>query len=118
MSRKNGASNGEGDHLVLGGDRAPNDAVAKEKWPTLVDVLWPRFKDGKLSRLAGRLGIKIIGGVYVLTVSAPHEQVQTTVYTSTLDGLLDVLEAHVRAPTTVWLPDFESQKKARQKALK
>jgi len=66
----------------------------------------------------GRITIKCIGGYYVVTLNCPTEAVQSTHLFETLDGLLGALEVRVQEATCIWLPDYESQKKARQESKK
>lgn len=114
--RKNGKAAQESNPLELGKNACPEDAEALAKWPMLCNLLWPRFKDGKCVRGAGRVTVKCIGGYYVVAVACPTEQVQTTLVFESLVNLLDQLESSVQSSICVWLPDFESQKKARQQA--
>jgi hypothetical protein len=116
MSRRNGNGRKEGPLQDLGKDRAPEDDAAAAKWPNLLALLTPLFDEGKCKRLAGRLTIKILGGYYVVSIACPTEKLQTTAVLRSVVDLFDQLEQHVTSGLCVWLPDFESQKKARQQA--
>jgi hypothetical protein len=118
MTRRNGKPAEERNPLELGKQAVPEDATSLAKWPMLCNLLWPRHRDGKCVREAGRIVLKVVGGYYVVSVACPTEQVQTQLVFETLDGLLDQLEIRVHESTCVWLPDFESQKRARQQARK
>jgi hypothetical protein len=116
LSKRNGKADDARGPLPLGQQSTPEDAQGVEKHPFLTDLLFPRFKDGKCVRQAGRLTLKIVGGYYVVTVACPTESVQTTLVFRTLEALLDQVEQSVQLSTIVWLPDFEKQKKDRQQA--
>jgi hypothetical protein len=116
MSRRNGNGRKEGPLDQLGKDRAPDDDQAAAKWPNLFALMNPIFTEEKCKRLAGRLTLKIIGGYYIVSIACPTEKLQTTAILTTMVDLFDQLEQHVTEGRCVWLPDFESQKRARQQA--
>jgi hypothetical protein len=118
VSRKNAKqTNGDGP-LVLGADVAPQDEQGLRALPHLCNLLWPRWRNGKCTRVPGRLTIKCIGGYYVVSVNCPTEAVQSTHLFETLEGLLAALELRVQESSCIWLPDYESQKRARQESKK
>src|ERR1700687_821026 len=115
MSKKKSDQNGH-ERLKLGKDRELDDPAALEGCPTLYDLLRPRWKDGKCTRMGGSLSLRVVGGFYVVRLSCPTEQVTATVCLTSLANLSADLEAAVQSNSVVWLPDYESQKKARRDA--
>jgi hypothetical protein len=115
MSKKNGKVE-EKDRVALGVALKLEDPEGMEVAPTLIDILSPRFKDGKCTRQGGSLSLRVVGGFYVVRIACPSEQVQATFTLSTLASLLTDLERNVQSSSCVWLPDYDSQKKARREA--
>jgi hypothetical protein len=118
VSRRNGKLTKEDGPLSLGSDVAPQDSGGLGTLPHLCNLIWPRWRNGKCTRVAGRITIKCIGGYYVVTINCPTEAVQTTQIFESLEGLLAELEQRVQSSTCIWLPDYESQKRARQESKK
>jgi hypothetical protein len=115
MVKKIPQRNGD-DRLPLGRDRKLDDPEGLDQCPTLLDLLSPRFKEDKCTRLGGSLSLRVVGGFYVVRIACPSEQVQATFTLTTLANLETHLEECVRSSSVVWLPDYDSQKKARQDA--
>ena len=115
MSKQKSDKNGH-ERLALGKDRELDDPTALAECPTLYDVLRPRWKDGKCTRMGGSLSLRVVGGFYVGRLSCPTEQVTATICLTTLATLTADLERAVQSNSIVWLPDYESQKKARREA--
>src|ERR1700686_2587895 len=106
----------ERERPALNGRTELQDSSGLEQCPTLYDLLRPRFKDGRCTREGGHLSIRVVGGHYVVKLACPSEEVQTTFPLDTLCMLESCLETAVRSNTIVWLPDYESQKRARREA--
>jgi hypothetical protein len=115
MAKKKMERNGD-DKLHLGRDRALDDPEGLEQCPTLIELLSPRWKDDKCTRLGGSLALRVVGGFYVVKIACPSEEVQATFTLTTLANLEAHLEESVRSSSIVWLPDYESQKRARRDA--
>jgi hypothetical protein len=115
MSKKNGKPE-EKDRVALGVNVVLEDPDGKDAAPTLFDILAPRFKDGKCTRLGASLSLRVVGGFYVIRIGCPSEQAQATFTLHTLASLLADLERNVQSSSCVWLPDYDSQKRARRDA--
>lgn len=102
--------------IADGVNRAVSDEEGKKLYPTLAWCIDPIWKDGKCIRPSGDLRIRTMGGYYLVTVHCSAEQQETTLVTDTLVQLLEQLERHLVAPTTIWLPDWQAAKKSRQPA--
>jgi len=114
LSQTNGEKTDVAAPLPQQTNTVPEDPQGEKCYPTLFQLLTPRFVDGKCTRLAGSLSIRPHGSIWVVTVNCPTEEVVTKCHFATLAGLLDQLERHVANPLTIWLPDYASGKRARQ----
>jgi hypothetical protein len=101
---------------VLDRNVALDDQEGQQKHPTLYSLLAPGFRDGACIRLGATMRIKVVGSRYMVTVSCETEELQTTLLIPTLEELLEKVEQLLSSPETVWLPDFNATKKARQQA--
>lgn len=113
MGKKNGLAIERADVLKNFRSLAPNDEVSLEQYPTIVDLLSPRFKDGKCTRQGSRLAVKAEGAFFRVTIDCPTEGVMCTWIVGSLFNLLADFERHVRGPEACWTPNYDSQKKAR-----
>jgi len=116
MASKKPKKTSELERIDLGYKVQLSDPAGELACPTLLDIMRPRFKEGLCRRLGASLNIRVVGGNYVVRVSCPTEEVQATVVVESLAQLEVALEAALRAPSCVWLPDYESQKKSRREA--
>lgn len=113
--KKNGKPRAErADCLSKLGDLLPCDIEGKQLYPTLTDLLTPRFKDGVLTRLGSKLSIRVDGSCYVVVVDCPTEGVQAVVSLETLHTMLEEIERYVSSGRAVWSMNYESRKKARR----
>jgi hypothetical protein len=97
---------------------SPHDDDACSAWPLLMGLLLPTFDaKARLTREAGILSIRIDGSVFRVTLVCPTEGVQSTYETPTLIDLFSLLNDHLSRPTTIWVPTYDSKKRAGQ-ALK
>ena len=113
---KNKTSDQDNGRLDLGRNRNIEDPEGELACPTLSQLLLPRFKEGKCTRLGGSLSLRVVGGFFVVRIACPTEQCQTTFTLTSLSQLTERLEAAVQSTSTVWLPDYDSQKRARREA--
>jgi len=105
-------------HPMLVGKKAlaPHDDDAVREWPTLMSLILPAFdKKGRYTREPGNISIRIDGAVFRVTVMCPTDGVQTVVEVTSLLDLFTQLEQHVSRSTAVWVPTYDSKKKAGQK---
>jgi hypothetical protein len=102
---------------VLIGKRglSPHDDVAAREWPTLMQLLLPRFDDKRrLTREAGVISIRVDGPLFRVSVVCPTEGVQAVLGTTSLMQLMEQLELFVGDPLTSWVPTYESKKRTGQ----
>jgi hypothetical protein len=96
----------------------PQDAEGMKAYPTLAACLQPRWKDGKCVRQAGRMGLRVVGCYFLVSVTCPTEGLETTATLGSIVGLLDALEGHLRSPGAVWTPTFDRVKEAKAEEKK
>lgn len=118
MSRKNGRQPEMTSPVVSTLREGPTDDVARERWPTLAPCLWPVWRDEKCVRQAGSLKLTIAGDHYFLKLSCPTEGVECLLITTTLVDILDQMEQLLQSGRAVWIPDYETTKRARQARIK
>jgi hypothetical protein len=92
----------------------PDDQEAVKAWPNLMQCILPQWKEGKCTRQAGTLRLKVTGAWFILTLSCPTEGVEAELTTHTLVGILDALEEILRNGKAVWKPTWDAVKKTRQ----
>lgn len=93
----------------------PHDEDASSEYPVLMSVLLPRYRgDGKLTREPGVLSVRIDGAVFRITVVCPTEGLQATVETPRIMEILTTIELAVSSPACVWVPTWDSKKRARR----
>jgi hypothetical protein len=94
----------------------PSDEEARQKWPTLMDCLLPRYDaQGKMTREAGRLTIKAQGTAWLVSLACPTEEYATSIVVQELGQTFETFEAALAGNGVNWIPDYESVKKARQR---
>lgn len=92
---------------------SPHDEEANALFPTLMQVLLPRYNRKKqLTREAGSISVRVDGSLFRCTIYAPTDGVQTTYDTDTLVNLLEQLEEHVSNPKTSWSLTYDKKRKA------
>lgn len=98
---------------ILKGKEVSNvqDDAGKALYPVLVDLLTPRFKDGKMTRQGGRLSLKADSGVWRMSLECPTEGLQTTCIISTLETALAEMEDHVIDGASNWEMTWARRKK-------
>lgn len=90
---------------------ADNDTV--EGYPTLLDLLSPRFRDGRCTRQGSRLSLKVEGAFFRMSIDCPTEGVMCSMVVGSLYNILNDFERHVAGADACWVPNFDAQKKAR-----
>jgi len=80
-------------------------------YPVLFDLLNPRYKDGKLTRLGGRLSIKADSGVWRISLECPSEEVACTLVVRSLHECLGELEVAIMQKTVFWDQSWSKRKK-------
>lgn len=114
MSKNNGKAAALPGILAARNSLVPQDSEGASKYPTVNALLQPIWKDGKCTREAGSIRIRIVGSFYLVCVTCPTEQLETTATLTSVNGLMEALEAHCVSPTAIWTPTFDRIKKARQ----
>jgi hypothetical protein len=102
---------------ILVGKRSvvPHDDQACHDYPTLMQLLLPRAReDGRLTREAGVLSIRVDGGCFSCTLICPTEGVQATLLTGSFSNLLLQLEEWSASNATAWVPTRDSKKRTRR----
>jgi hypothetical protein len=89
----------------------PVDKDGRKMYPTLYDLLCPRWQDGVLVRQAGRLTIKADGAAYRVSIECPTEGLQTSVVVDNLPNLLADTEKLVSQGQCHWALTWARQKK-------
>lgn len=92
----------------------PQDEEGMKAYPTIFDLLMPRFKDGRLTRASGSIGIGVTGSLFRVTLRCPTEGLETVWVTDCLKDLFKRLEAYLVSSKAAWTPTYENQKRARQ----
>jgi hypothetical protein len=116
LSRNNGKRRYDAPLPLLDRKASLDDEAGAKKHATLYSLLAPGYKDGECVRLGATVRIRVVGCRYMVTVSCETEEVQTTLLLPTLEELLEKVEQLLNSPDTVWLPDFNATKRARQQA--
>ena len=96
----------------------PQDGQGAKLFPTLMELLLPKWVDGKCVRQSGRLSMRIVGPYFVFTVSCPTEGLETSVTLASIVEALEAIERHCVDPGAIWTPTFDRQKQARKEEEK
>jgi hypothetical protein len=118
VARRNSRQRSDTRPAVLAVNEVLDDDAGEKAHPNLYSLLAPTFTDGECKRLGATLRIKVVGAHYVVTVQCPSEELQCTLLIPTLEELLTKVDQMVQSSETKWVPDYESQKRARQQAKK
>ena len=89
----------------------PVDKDGRKAFPTVYDLLCPRWKEGVLVRQPGRLTIKADGAAYRVSIECPTEGLQTSVVVDNLPNLLADVEKIVSQGQCHWALTWSRQKK-------
>jgi len=92
-------------HAVL------HDEEGGKRYPTLFDLLSPRFKDGKQTRVPGVLTLTVEGSVYRVTVRCDEEGLECKLTCETLHDIVKRVEQLVASSHTVWSLTYAAKKK-------
>ena len=80
----------------------PADEQGRVLYPTLFDLLAPRWKDGHQTRQPGRLSIRIDGGAYRVSIECPTEGLQTSMIVASLENLAEAVEIILMQADSHW----------------
>ena len=89
----------------------PDDEAGQVLFPTLWDLLTPRWKDGKLTRQAGRLSLKPDGSSWRMSIECPTEGLQTSLLIKSLESALAEADAHCASGKAHWGLTWALQRK-------
>jgi hypothetical protein len=92
----------------------PQDPAGVQRYPTVSDLLCPRWVDGTMTRMAGRVSIRVEGSCYRVTIECPTEGLMTSIVLASLVECLDALEAVVASGQAKWQLTYEAAKRSRQ----
>lgn len=93
----------------------PADEEGQHLYPTVFDLLCPRWKDGVQTRKSGKLTIRVDGGAYRVVMECPQEGVQASFLVDSLEGLLTAVELQVGSGRCHWTQTWAQQKKNSQR---
>jgi hypothetical protein len=88
-----------------------HDEEARKHYPFLCDVLYPRFRDGVQTRVAGILTLTVENGAYRVTLRCEEEGLQTVAVLTTLSDLWTCLEAFLASEKAAWTLTYNAKKK-------
>ncbi len=91
----------------------PTDQAGEKAYPTVAALLQPLWRDGRCTREAGSIRLRIVGPYFLVSITCPTEGLETTATLASIVGLMDALEKHVNAADAVWTPTFDRVKKAK-----
>ena len=89
----------------------PIDKDGRKLYPTLYDLLCPRWVDGILVRQPGRMTIKADGAAYRVSFDCPTEGLQTSIIVDNLPNLFADAEKIVSQGQCHWALTWSRQKK-------
>ena len=94
---------------------SPHDSQGHHDYPTLMQLLQPRYDDERqLTREPGSIRVSIDGSLYRISLECPTEGVQTMFATDTISEMLLQLEEHCNSSKSVWTPTWNAKKRARR----
>lgn len=96
----------------------PSDQAALEKWPTLCDVMYPRYREDAITWQAGSISIRIEGGYYAVTLTCPTEGKQLSIVVASLATAFDDLEAMLKSGQSHWRLTYEAKKELDRRTVK
>lgn len=88
-----------------------DDDKALEAYPLLVDLLRPKYEDGKQVTEAGRVTITVKGAHWEIRLDLPTFLLQCVVMPSSLFDALQQLEDALASGRVVWHPGYNRKKK-------
>lgn len=91
--------------------RKLDDPEALEAFPNLMELILPKYVDGRQVTQEGTLRIAIRGGRWAITLDLPTFVVSGTVMPLSLTSALADLERTISQGSVIWLPGFRKQKK-------
>jgi hypothetical protein len=91
----------------------PHDDDFCKLYPMLAAALWPVVHEGKLTRMAGWLALKLEGSNLLVKVVCPTEKLETTVAVSSLIKLYQEVESSITQQLCTWVPTWSESKKQR-----
>lgn len=87
------------------------DDEAFKRWPNLVEMMAPRYKDGALVRQEGNLRLTVRSGRWYVTLECPSERVKCTYSNVSLASLWDGLEAALTSDGVIWEETYKKRQK-------
>lgn len=118
MAKKKEEENGK---LPEGPDMVPflrgvlrqtlDDTEARERFPHLVELMAPRYKDGALTRQEGSIRLTVRSGLWHVTLECPSERVKCTYSGASLLHLWEGFEAALEGAGVVWEETFKKRQK-------
>jgi hypothetical protein len=91
----------------------PTDDDGAKKYPTLSELLLPKYKGAVCTRQGGTLRVKVEGTYYRVSLDCPTERVQCSLLIETLIDLNAQVERFLRSGEAQWSPSWDVQKRSR-----
>lgn len=91
--------------------RRLDDPAAKESFPGLLDLMLPKYADGKQVTQEGRITIAIRGSHWEVRLDLPTYVLQCVVIPRSLQTALEDLERAIASEAVVWSPGYSRTKK-------
>lgn len=88
------------------------DPEAKKTLPTLLDVLLPIYRDGTMTRQAGRMTISPDGSSWRVAIDCPTEGLQCVLMIDSLQTLLADCEKLLASGVVRWGQSWSRRKKS------
>lgn len=90
------------------------DAVCRENWPLLHDLLSSRWKEGKQVRIGSRIGIRAEGAAYRVSIDCATEGLSASFLVVTIVDLFDEIEGKLANGCVAWGLSYAAAKRGRQ----
>lgn len=94
----------------------PHDDEFYKLYPKLAECLWPKVDDGRLTRTAGFLALKLSDGIFTVKVVCPMEKQETVIKIDSLVLMFDEVERAIQTGSCRWVATW-TEAKRQQAAL-
>lgn len=93
----------------------PHDDQATHDYPTLMQLMLPRYRDDRcLTREAGSLTVKVDGSLFRVTITCPTEGLVGAILMREMSDLLLHIERALSEGRFAWTPTYDAKKRARR----
>jgi hypothetical protein len=91
----------------------PQDQEGQALYPTLFDLMSPRWSGLTPTRQAARVNLRMEGSVFRLTIDCPTEGLMCVLHFNSIVELFRQAETVLASGKAVWSPNYEMQKRYR-----